>query len=693
MTVTSMTLTAGASMLANGSDPSIGAKPIASNAGVTLNLVDSTTGLTGNPTLYSMNYYTVQIQNIQSTLYDVTAKVANLANTYINEFSSMTNGLGDNVFSAPFDLYSGNAYAVMHTDDSVDSVLTFGRTESANVLGGAINSGEIEGDARTFATALTGSISFVQNSNQSINAANNSANAFTGGTFAGMDNVASGALSGVNLAGPAFGADCSLLGTVINFSAIPNLGSPGQMLSNMLDAGTLGPMYEQLSKVVLSPRLAATLGATPPPTTNILLGSLGLDLNNLARVGAGLPQGIQEQIYIAFATLSTDDVSQVKAILKCTQVNVVAGSDLFDPTKLFPTSFQTLTAPVRTGKLGTRAIYVDSSGSVNPIFSDLGVRLNGMIPDNLAVANGALSLSLGQIKGIEATDITTFTGAASNLETMKDLPDIQNLTTYIPAGVAEYWQDYYGVQNNIQLATGPSANFTIADCIGYAAGYNSAAPLQQNYDLLTTMNANGDLDVFYKDDGSSSADTGVLVVLEYLIDGTYVSGPNWVIPVGVYGAGTYSSFADAYTAVITAAVSLMQSVYSGNTTAQTVQANFKRIQEQLAREKLIRAKMDMTVSALVPSENNAISLSNSLPVYALDTTSGGTSEYLERIMNIDSLGGQAAIAAMRESRNTNNLDAAHLQQDGGLNLTPPLNPGAISSSQYTEDEASAIIVK
>ena len=207
------------------------------------------------------------------------------------------------------------------------------------------------------------------------------------------------------------------------------------------------------------------------------------------------------------------------------------------------------------------------------------------------------------------------------------------------------------------------------------------------------MNANGDLDVFYKDDGSSSANTGVLVVLEYLIDGTYVSGPNWVIPVGVYGAGTYSSFADAYTAVITAAVSLMQSVYSGNTTAQTVQANFKRIQEQLAREKLIRAKMDMTVSALVPSENNAISLSNSLPVYALDTTSGGTSEYLERIMNIDSLGGQAAIAAMRESRNTNNLDAAHLQQDSGLNLTPPLNPGALSSSQYTEDEASAIIVK
>ena len=76
--LTSMVLTSSASMLANGSDAALGGKPIASNSGITLNIVDSTTGQSGNPTLYSMNTYTLQIQTIQSVLYDVTTKISNI---------------------------------------------------------------------------------------------------------------------------------------------------------------------------------------------------------------------------------------------------------------------------------------------------------------------------------------------------------------------------------------------------------------------------------------------------------------------------------------------------------------------------------------------------------------------------------------------------------------------------------------
>ena len=758
--LTSMVLTAGASMLANGSDPTLGGKPIASNSGVTLNVVDSTTGLTGNPTLYSMNNYTLQIQNIQSVLYDVTTKIANMANAtlYINEFSTMTSGLGDEVFSAPLDLYSGNAYTVMHTANSIDSVLTFGRTESASVLGGAINGTEIEGNPKKFATVISSSIGFVQSSNEYINAANNSANAFTGGTFPGIDSVSSGALSGVNYAGDAMGNDFALLGTTINFSAIVNLGSPGQLLNNMLKAGTLGPMYAALSNIVLSPRLAETLGVTANsfnvsgefaggdgefgslrlqrqlqtvsamreasgaiqkggtayrsdarlinvavavldgdanavvrsiPPTNVRLGSIGVNLNSIAATGAKLPSGIQEQIYIAFAKLTPANVSEVKAILRCTQPAVVNGSDFFDPTKLFATSFSTLTAPISANGISSRAIYINSTGSVNPVFDKLGDRLRGIIPENLAMANGALARSLGQIKGIESSGVVAFTNAATNLETMKGLPDIQGLTTYIPAGVAEYWQNYYGAESNIQLATGPGDIFTVADCIGYAAGFNSAAPLQQNYELLSAMN----LDMFYNDDGAASSSTGVLVVLEYLIDGTYAVGAEWIIPAGVYAAGTYATFDTAYTAVIDATKTLMQSVYANNPTAQTIQANFKRMQEQQAREKLLRVKMDLNLTDIQPSESNAISLSSSIPLYALDTTAGGVSEYVERIVNINSLGGQATIAAMRESRNIRKLDEAKIQQDGVLDTTPPSNPGSMSNSEYTVAEASAIIVK
>ena len=699
-TLTSMILTAGASMLANGSDATLGGKPIASNSGAPLDITDSVNGETGAPTLKVMNDSTLEIQAIQSVLYTVTDKIANIANAtpYINEFNSMTSGLGDSVFSAPFDLYSGNAYNVMSTSGTIDSVLTFGRTESASVLGGSVTSTEIEGDAKKLGTTFGSAIAFVETSNQFINAANNSSELFTGGTFPGMDSVISGSVTGVSLASQPLGADLTALGDVISWTDIANLGSPGQLLSNMLDNGTLGPMYAKLATVTVNPRIAVVLGADASTIANIFgnvtLGSLGLDLNEVAAIGANLPRNVQQQIYNLFVSLSASELVQVKGILKCTQTYIATGADLFDPTKQFPTSYMTLTAPLSANGVSNRAIYTNTSGSVNDVFDSLGARLANILPNDLAIANGALARSFGQIKNIEGTNIETFSTAANATETMKDLPLIQNLTSYVPAGVVEYWTDYYGLNSNIQLATGPEGNFTLADCIGYAAGFNSALPLKQNAGLLAQMNTAGELDVFYNDAGDSSSSTGVLVVLEYLIDGAYDPDPtDYIIPAGVYGAGTYATFDLAYTAVITAAKSLMQSVYSANTTAQSVQANFKRIQEQQAREKLNRAKMDLVLSDIQSQDTNATSLAGSLASYALDVTDGGPAEFLERIANFDTLGGQAMIASMREARNISVLGAAQIQQDGILDTTPPANPGSFLTSQYTAAGAEAIIVR
>ena len=274
-TLTSMILTAGASMLANGSDATLGGKPIASNSGAPLDITDSVNGETGAPTLKVMNDSTLEIQAIQSVLYTVTDKIANIANAtpYINEFNSMTSGLGDSVFSAPFDLYSGNAYSVMSTSGTIDSVLTFGRTESASVLGGSVTATEIEGDAKKLGTTFGSAIAFVETSNQFINAANNSSELFTGGTFPGMDSVISGSVTGVSLASQPLGADLTALGDVISWTDIANLGSPGQLLSNMLDNGTLGPMYAKLRTITVNSRIAAILGADASTITNIIAGN------------------------------------------------------------------------------------------------------------------------------------------------------------------------------------------------------------------------------------------------------------------------------------------------------------------------------------------------------------------------------------------------------------------------------------
>ena len=137
----------------------------------------------------------------------------------------------------------------------------------------------------------------------------------------------------------------------------------------------------------------------------------------------------------------------------------------------------------------------------------------------------------------------------------------------------------------------------------------------------------------------------------------------------------------------------MTNFFNDNPGAQIIQRNFKRMQEQQAREKLIRTKMDLDLTVVQTQDNSAIQLASNLPAYALDTTAGGASELLERVMNFSSTGGQASVGAMREARNIDKLGTANIQQDAPIPTTLPSNPGQITSSTYTVAEADAIIVR
>jgi len=76
-----------------------------------------------------------------------------------------------------------------------------------------------------------------------------------------------------------------------------------------------------------------------------------------------------------------------------------------------------------------------------------------------------------------------------------------------------------------------------------------------------------------------------------------------------------------------------------------------------------------------------------LPQLGTDTSEGGTGELLERIVNFNSLSGQATIAAMREGRNLQRLSTANIQQDAPLDTTGLQNPGSLVSNKYTATEA------
>jgi hypothetical protein len=73
--------------------------------------------------------------------------------------------------------------------------------------------------------------------------------------------------------------------------------------------------------------------------------------------------------------------------------------------------------------VGFRAIYENNTGSVNPELEFLGDDLKGIVPDDIAVSNGALSRSFLQIKGIQDTSTDRLAVAVTEMENLKDLPD------------------------------------------------------------------------------------------------------------------------------------------------------------------------------------------------------------------------------------------------------------------------------
>jgi hypothetical protein len=699
--ITATVLTAGA-----GFTGGIGGNPLASISGIPNSITDSVTGLTSSVNMSTMTSLTSSISSLPN-MSALTSTVSNITGGLPaglqSSFSNMASGLGDNAFSAGFDVFSGDALNVMGAASGISSVLPTGLTDAAKTMGGSVSGANILGDASKFGSILGAAEGFVGSSNQMISAATNAAGSFAGGTFPGMDAISTGGLTGITNALPDFGVDLGSLGSTIDFASISDLGSPGQLLKNMDLAGSLGPMYDKVANIKIDPRLAGSLGGSLSSVTNAIanktgglsIGDLGISSSDIAQLGPALPNNIQGQIFNAFSDLSTTQVGDVKGILKNTQASITNGADLMNPQKLFPTSFSTLTAPLRTASVGDRAIYT-ASGSVNSEFERLGVPLAGALPDDLAVANGALARSFGQVKGIESTTNSTLTTAVDNLETLKDLPLVKDQKVYVTDDVVNFWKTTYGFQDNIQLATGPDGTFQLSDAIGYAAGYNSVAPLQQNQILLQELIDSGALNVFYAAGSSSSSSTGILIIMDYFVAGAYdpiAPATDYVIPAGVYGAGTYADQETAWNGIIAAAKTLMQTFYNDYTQAQTIQRNFKRLQEQQAREKLIRAKIDLDLDTVPANTNNAIQLAANLPNYALDTSAGGSAELLERVMNFDSTGGQASVAAMREARNIDKLTNANIVQDGPIPITPPANPGSLSSATYTVAEADAIIIR
>ena len=724
--LTGLMLTAAGGMVTNGSLPdTFGGAPFSSLSGAPLSLTDSLTGLTNfAPTLSTMVSGLAAISGAGAPLAGLGAALsaingAGFTSNMLGAFNAIPTDLGSN--GGLFDAIGGFAPSVNNllTDVTggsgvLNDALKYAGDWSAQTLGGSFAGigGAVTGDPKKFGTILNTASSYVSNANQMINAATNST--ALGNTFTGMDNIVSGGVAGVNLDFGGFGEEISKLGATVDFGALENLGSPGQLLANMSNQGTLGPLYDKISNIEVDSRTAQVLGGAVgnADADNIKIGDLGVDLNTVAQQGAGLPAGVQQQIYAQLESLDAVEVAQVKSILKNSQDAVVNGSDLVDPKKLLPNSFQTLTAPLRTASVGFRAIYENSSGSVNSQFDSLGNNLKGIVPDDVAVANGAFSRSLQQIKNIAQTDSENFGTSVNSMESLKDLDLLENQSEYVTESVRNYWIDNYGEDStyNVTVATGNAGQLKLSDVIGFAAGFNSAAPITKNAQLLAEMQASGELDDIVGNKGiydtiekfcagdfttcisfGADPETGAPVCEEYRIQipSDYVGGPV---------TQTGSNLTDLQESVwvdhIVPDIKIILASFTANSRAVEIMANSERWNQQLAREYLNQQRADNEdLTVIRASDDVAINLAINLPTLGQDDSEGGTAEILERTVDFSSLGGQATIAAMREGRNLARLGDANIQRDAPIDFTGVEDPATLLSASYTAQEAKNRLIK
>jgi hypothetical protein len=324
--------------------------------------------------------------------------------------------------------------------------------------------------------------------------------------------------------------------------------------------------------------------------------------------------------------------------------------------------------------------------------------LQKIIPPDQALANKALERSLRQTKNIAESDLQVLAPVIEQLESNYDLPLIQALETPIPPVVESFYA------NTLATGTGPNNTLTVYDVIGTAAGavHNEELPVVTT--ILQDLDADGQLDVLTANAGPSSASTGVYTVMQYCLGNTYTVDDGFgeydvVIPVGVYGAGSYhgntanAAISNAFSSgLIPVASNLIANIAAANS-ALAAQANdaFNNSASQLSTETTNRSLAKIDFANLEANVNSVtMSVVTNLHDIGLDTTEGGSATFFENVANLNSLYGQAVISSMREGRNIRRLNDAGIVLDTQLPDTPTtvteatLLPGQESVAEAAE---------
>jgi hypothetical protein len=243
---------------------------------------------------------------------------------------------------------------------------------------------------------------------------------------------------------------------------------------------------------------------------------------------------------------------------------------------------------------------------------EFGSNLIGIIPNDVAVASGALRASMLQVKNISIMDIEKFSQVVTNLETTLGLTVNGTNTPVDSAGVTS-------ALATLAVGSGPEGTFTMCDFFGSMTGIEYQ--LAQIQALLTQLQ------------------TPTLTSIYAAIAAEMLLATN-------------------HNAALTTQINLANTEITRIYNTQTpvvIELNtlWNNLGARLSNEINARA---LALSAESSSDNTTIySFIDSLDEYALETQDCQSAPVLEMISNTTTIGGQSLIASMRETRNASRL--------------------------------------
>ena len=524
------------------------------------------------------------------------------------------------------------------------------------------------GDNSIFAQTFSAAQGYCQITNTFIDSAVN-ANDYLADTFTDMDNLTTGELTAVNLSTQSFGSDLEKLGQTINLGNLDNLGSPLALIQQIVKiAGIVTPIIIALTEVGVNENIV-------------------LDLNN---PNITVTDTNQKLMYRALESITNDDLIQILQILDVSTVGIETLADLLNPVKIFPNSFQSLTAPTCSG---LRGIYMPEPAVPGTVNSKLETQLPGtspgisllrlskIIPADQALANKALGLSLQQITNVTRISLPKLAAAYLGVETNRDLPDINAQLKAVPTDVTDYYL------NTLASGSGENGTILLTDILGTAIGTNQTEPLAQVVLILTSVD--------------TTALGNIYTIMQEVVDGDYgtpSTGPITGLP-SPYNAGEPYANADVVisTVLIPAAQDEIGTIISSLTAEQlaTLNTSYDTMANQLSTEKQFQVKATIDFStAIGNSQATTQSMIFALPAYGLETKVGGTAEFLEAVANVDIAGGQAIVGCLREGRTQVALNKAGVASANQISDTPTSVPpqADLIPSEYSQNQANNRII-